>query len=227
MSVRELAAAAVIATSALSLTACEQEVSGKDMDAYVEDTAKAETMAEVAKEDTDLKDNLAKLQAKDPSVKDAYYAVNDKGEKELHVVTENPQDPEKVENSVWPIVGAMAGGAVLGHMLSSGGASNYVQQYPPRTSSYYSREDEKKNRNTYSSVYTSSIMANRRAAIYKATPPGSPALKQAVLSTKTTGIYAGAKGVQGTGGVKGAGGSGGAKAGGGGGGGKGGGGGGS
>jgi len=190
MSARLITAVALTAGAAL-LSGCEQEISGKDMEAYVEDTAKSETMAQVAQEDTDLKDNLAKLQAKDPSVKDAYYAVNDKGEKELHVVTENAQNPEKVENSVWPIVGAMAGGAVLGHMLSSGGANNYVRQYPPQSSGYYAREDEKKNRNTYTSSYVGNVMATNRASVYRATPPGSPALKAATLSTRSSGIWGG------------------------------------
>lgn len=194
MNVRDLTAAAVIATSMLSLTGCEQEVSGKDMDAYVEDTAKSETMAQVAKEDIDLKDNLTKLQEKDPSVKDAYYSVDDKGQKQLHVVREDAEKPDSVQNSVWPIVGAMAGGAILGNMLASGGANNYVRQNPPAASGYYAREDEKKNRNTYSGGYVGSVMNTNRNNIYSATPPGSSALRAATLSTRSTGIWGGSSG---------------------------------
>lgn len=191
MSVRSIAAVAALAVGVTALSGCEEEVSGKDMEAYVEDTAKSETMAQVAKEDTDLKDNLAKLQAKDPSVKDAYYSVDEQGQKQLHVISENPDKPDSVQDSVWPIVGALAGGAILGNMLASGGSNNYVRQYPPRSSGYYAREDERKNRNSYTSSYVGNVMATNRASVYRATPPGSPALKAATLSTRSSGIWGG------------------------------------
>jgi len=205
-------AAAALAAGAAMLSGCEQEVSGKEMETYVDDKARTDSTAQISKEDSELKNELAKLQAQDPTVKDAYYGVDDKGNRELHVVTQQPGE-EKSESSVWPLVAGMAGGYLLGSMLSSGGVNNYAQTHAPRTSGYYSREDERRRRNTYSSTYMGAVVANNRASIYRATPPGSPALKQATLNTRQSGMFAGGKG---TGGTVGKGGGGGGRGGGGG-----------
>lgn len=189
MSVRLITAVALTA-GAVMLTGCEQEVSSTDMDAYVEDKAKSDTMAEVAKGDTELAAKLAELKKADPSVKDAYYGVDENGNKQLHIVTQK-EGEEKSQDSVWPLVAGLAGGALIGAIMANGGVSNYARTQPPVSSGYYSRDDERKRRNTYSSGYVGSVMANNRASIYRATPPGSPALKQATLSSKSTGIWSG------------------------------------
>lgn len=198
MSARVIATVAIAASAAM-LSGCEQEVSGKEMETYVEEKARTDSTAQISKEDAELKSQLAKLQAQDPTVKDAYYGVDENGNKQLHVITQQ-EGEEKSESSVWPLVAGMAGGYLLGSMLSSGGVQQYAQTRPPvGRSYYYSREDERKKRNTYSSAYMGHVMANNRSAIYKATPPGSPALKQAVLNTRNSGIFngGGAKGVGG------------------------------
>lgn len=194
MSVRSIAAVAVLAVGVAALSGCEEEVSGKDMEAYVEDKAKTDTMAQVAKEDTELKEQVAKLKATDPSVKDAYYSVDENGEKQLHVITENKEDPSKVSDNVWPLVAGLAGGALIGSMMANGGVNNYARTAPPRSSGYYSREDEKKRRNTYTTSYVGSIMNTNRSNVYRATPAGSPALRAATLSTRSTGIWGGSSG---------------------------------
>lgn len=208
-------AAATLAASAALLSGCEQEVSGKEMETYVEEKARTDSTAQISKEDAELKSQLAKLQAQDPTVKDAYYGVDENGNKQLHVITQQ-EGEEKSESSVWPLVAGMAGGYLLGSMLSSGGVQQYAQTRPPVSRNYYySREDERKKRNTYSSAYMGSVIANNRSAIYKSTPPNSPALKQAVLNTRSSGIFAGGgngnsgNGAKGVGGTVGKGGGGG------------------
>lgn len=189
MSARLITAVALTAGAAL-LSGCEQEVSGKDMEAYVEEKAKSDTMAEVAKGDTELANQLAELKKADPTVKDAYYGVDENGVKQLHVITQK-EGEEKSQDSMWPLVAGLAGGALIGSIMSNGGVSNYARTAPPASSGYYSRDDERKRRNTYTSGYVGSVMNNNRAAVYRATPPGSPALRQATMSTKSSGIWSG------------------------------------
>lgn len=201
-----LIAAATLAAGAALLSGCEQEVSGKEMETYVDEKARTDSTAQISKEDAELKSQLSKLQAQDPTVKDAYYGVDENGNKQLHVITQQPGE-EKSESSVWPLVAGMAGGYLLGSIMSSGGVQQYAQTRPPVSHSYYSREDERKKRNTYSSAYMGAVVANNRSAIYKSTPPNSPALKQAVLNTRSQGIFAGGGSGNTGGGAKGVGGA--------------------
>jgi hypothetical protein len=109
-------------------------------------------------ENDDLRNELAKLQAVDPNVKDAYYGVDENGERVLHVVSEetNGASASSISSTIWPLLGGMAAGAVIAKMASSGGVSNYASHYPPaRAQSFYSRDDERAERNRAYDSYRS------------------------------------------------------------------------
>lgn len=143
-----------------------------------------ESRAQLSAESTELKAELARLQAADPSVKDLYYGVDEAGNRVLHVVRETPN--ATAESSIWPLVGGMAIGALIGSMISSGGVNNYARQHPPtRTSSYYSREDERRQRNSTTARYNESLQK-------RLTPvTAAPVRPAAEISTRSSSVFSG------------------------------------
>lgn len=187
---------AMAATTAfLALTGCDQEPTDAEVQAAIDEEAKAQTMSDVAAEDVELKQKLIELQKIDPSVKDAYYSYDANGVKQLHVVKEDPTKKDEsgasgMSESVWPLVAGLAGGALLANMISSGGSNNYANRYPPASyQSGFTREEEKKRRNTYTSSYVGTAMANNRSSI--ASSPSRMSSVRTNLSTRTYGALAG------------------------------------
>lgn len=60
---------------------------------FIADTVKQQTLSEIQNDSKELKDALKQMQERDPSIVNLYYGVNDKGEKELHIVKDD--SPEK------------------------------------------------------------------------------------------------------------------------------------
>ncbi|TWH63915.1 hypothetical protein LX59_02979 [Azomonas agilis] len=159
----------ILAATAVSLTGCQNEDSPANTSTPSNSATSAETRAQLSAESTELKAELARLQAADPSVKDVYYGVDEAGNRVLHVVRD--QGNEQSQSSIWPLVAGMAAGALIGHMISAGGVNNYARQNPPlRTNSYYSREDERRQRNMATSSYNNSLQQNAQRAATPVTP---------------------------------------------------------
>ena len=170
--------AAAIAITAVTLTACDSD--------NQEQQAQAEARARISGEETELKAALAQLKEKDPTVKDVYYGQDENGERTLHVVKET--EKEGASSMVWPLLGGMAAGALVGHMLSSGGPSQYAQSYPPsRTQSYYSRDDERRDRNTTTSAYAGGVLNRSRTMV--SSPSYRPSPSASALSTRSSSVF--------------------------------------
>lgn len=166
----------ILAATAVTLTGCQNEDSpaNTNIPQVPNSTATADTRAQLSAESTELKAELARLQATDPSVKDVYYGVDEAGNRVLHVVRD--QGNEQSQSSIWPLVAGMAAGALIGHMISAGGVNNYARQNPPlRTNSYYSREDERRQRNMATSNYNNSVQQNAQRATTPVTPAAGAA----------------------------------------------------
>jgi len=183
--------AVVASTALLALTGCEQEPTDAEIQAAIDEEAKAQTMSDMASEDVELKQKLLELQKVDPAVKDAYYSVDENGVKHLHVVKEDPSKKDEngasgMSESVWPLVAGLAGGALLMNMMNSGGSSAYANRYPPSSyQSGFTREEEKKRRGTYTSSYVNTAMMNNRSSI--ASNPARLSSVRTNLSTRTSG----------------------------------------
>ena len=117
---------------------------------------------------------IAELKKGDPLIKDAYYGYNEKGDRVLHVVRDNPPEPVQaqapyqqgangqpviinnqpaqqaasgVSESVWPLLAGAGAGMLLAQaMNSSGGYNNYQQSHRPYSNSYYSDNDYRRER---------------------------------------------------------------------------------
>lgn len=172
--------------------------------AYVDEQAGEATRKQMAADNEDAQAALRELQAKDPSVKDVYYSVNEKGEKVLNVVREEADGTSS--NSIWPMVGGAALGALGGYALAksmnqSGGYNQYQQQHQPMTSTRCDNRDERRRcRNGGSAAYTTALMNSNRAAVtsspnyrqnmqsrvsqWRASPNTAPATVKAAASSR-------------------------------------------
>jgi hypothetical protein len=119
----------------------------------------SQEVTQLRAENDDLRNELAQLQATDPSVKDMYYGVDENNDRVVHVVREEASGQTSM---VWPLLGGMAAGALVTKMISNGGVSNYASHYPPaHYQSYYSREDERAERNRTYENYQRSRYQNQ------------------------------------------------------------------
>jgi len=176
------ALALAVLTASMSMSGCDSEDPA--------DTAKDEAdidsqaRAKVNKDDEELKQELAKAQAKDPSIKDMYYGVDDQGNKELHVVQEkvDSNGGSSAMSSVWPLLGGIGAGMLISNMMNSGGMSNYASQHPPRSYNSYPMSDERRRRNIATSGYVGSTRA-RTASSYVSSRPSS------AYSTRSSGVF--------------------------------------
>jgi len=152
---KKLAVAAVIPTLALALVGCDETstVTPQQIDSA--------TRTQLNQDDAELKQALADAKAKDPSITDMYYSVNDKGEKELNVVRE-VKDPKTGESmassSVWPLLGGMAAGMLVANMFNSSGG--YNSAYRPSYSYTRSYDDERKRRGAATAGYAGYVRSN-------------------------------------------------------------------
>lgn len=171
--------ALAIAIASAALVGCEQpavpEFDQKDLS-----TIDSNVRVALNQEQEELKKALADLQAKDPSVKDVYYTVNEAGEKMLNVVREKADGT--MESALFPFVAGMLLGNMIGNMNSMGGYSAYHRTHKPYSYSY-PRSDYRKRKNAAMASYTS-YTRTTVTRTYKSTPS-----YQSRLSTRSSAVF--------------------------------------
>lgn len=119
----------------------------------------AATRSALNSDDAELKKALADAQAKDPSIKDVYYSVDENGQRQLNIVRE-VKDPKTGEtsmmNDMLPLIGGMAAGMLIANMMNSGGGYRGVQ--PSR--SYSSQAEYRRKKNYAASGYAGHVRQN-------------------------------------------------------------------
>lgn len=173
--------ALAVALPAVMLVGCNDETT------YTPSTAEIDsaTRSQINKDDAELKEALAAAKAKDPSVKDVYYSVNEKGEKELNIVRE-VKDPvtgeSKASSDIFPLLGGMAAGMLIGNMMNSGGG--YRPGYAPSSSYTRSYDDERRRKNAATSAYAGSVRSSAVSRLSAAKPISSMS-----SSTRSSGAF--------------------------------------
>lgn len=177
MKLRNTLGLAMAAIIAMGLVGCEAE--NPEETAKDEADIDANTRAAMNQDDAELKEELAKAQAKDPSIKDMYYGTDDEGNKVLHVIRE-VKDPAtgqvQAQNTTAPMLQGMVLGMLMSNMMNNnfagGGYSN--RSYPMSESRNYRNQATSR----YSG-YTRSIQARS----YVSARPGS------AYSTRSAGAF--------------------------------------
>lgn len=202
----------VLAAATLALLAgCDDSPYPDEEQAYVDEQAGQATRAQMAEDEKDQQAALKELQSKDPSVKDVYYSVGPNGEKQMHVVREEANGQNS--DSMWPLVGGAAMGALGGYALAkmmnsnSGGYQNYQQNNRALSTQQYDEEERRKRRNTSSAGYTAAMMNNNRAAVrsapnyqsnmkskvsqWRSAPSSAPATVRAATTSRASAVMSG------------------------------------
>lgn len=196
MKFTKLALASAVALSALALTGCQEEqdpdltakppVSDADVDSV--------TRAAIAKDERELKEELAKAQAKDPSVKDMYYKTDEQGNKEVVIVRE-VVDKATGQTSMMESVFPMMAGMMLGQMMASSMMMNAMamSQMGNHNSGYgrhqsYSSQQYRQRKNMATSAYASSMRSNTQRSMNSARYSGSRSSASS-LSSRSSGAF--------------------------------------
>lgn len=164
--------------------------------AALEQIAQQNAKAQQEADELELAGVVAELKKGDPLIKDAYYGYNEKGDRVLHVVRENPPEPVQaqapqyqqgangqpviinnqpaqqassgVSESVWPLLaGAGAGMLLANAMNSSGGYNNYQQSHRPYSNNYYSDNDYRRERTKVVNNYHTTVIKQTREVVRK------------------------------------------------------------
>lgn len=159
--------------------------------AIAEQVAQEEAAKQQAAEDAELRDIVAQLKKGDPLVKDAYFGYNEKGERTLHIVRDNPpqtaaaaapaapgqpivinQAPAAssgVSESIWPLAAGIGAGMLLANTINNnGGYSNYSNSHRPMGYNNYDNYDNyNRNRTTVINNYHTTTIKNVRKDVYK------------------------------------------------------------
>lgn len=184
--------ALIIGALAATLAGCEEQPpSQAEESAYVDDQASDAVRKQMAEDQKDLDATVKELQSKDPSVKDAYYSYNEKGEKVLHIVREEANG--KSSDSVWPMVGGLAAGALGGYamaqmMNSRGGYSNYQSSNRPMYSQQFNEDERRRERNMATSGYANTMMNNSRSAV-RSNPSYRTRMNSSVSNYRSAGSF--------------------------------------
>jgi len=120
MKFTKLALATAVSFSMISIAGCN-EVEDPDLQVKAPATAAeidSATRTAIANDERELKEELAKLQAKDPAVKDMYYKMDEQGQKEVVIVRE-VVDKTTGQSSMMESVFPMMAGMMLGQMMAS------------------------------------------------------------------------------------------------------------
>lgn len=189
---------AIAVAAAVVLMGCDNKPTEEEIQAYLNSEAGNQARQQMAEDEKDLKATLAELQAKDPSVKDVYYGVDENGQKQLHIVREEAKSDKGLSDTVWPLVGGVATGLLLAQLMNShGGMSNYSNQYPPSRSSYYNEDERRRARNTSMSSYNAATTNAARSRVYsnyRANPVTIPrSATSPSVSSRQSGVLSGAK----------------------------------
>lgn len=168
--------------------------------------AEAEKLAaeQAAADDKELAGVITELKKGDPLVRDAYYGFNEKGDRVLHVVRDNPPQPVQpqqpqyqqgpngqpviinnqpaqaassgVSETIWPLVAGAGAGMLLANAMNSGGGfDRYRDSHPGYSNRYYNDDnDYRRQRTTVVNQYHTTNVRNVKQ-VYK--NPESPAAK--------------------------------------------------
>ncbi|ANA49229.1 hypothetical protein PMW_104 [Pseudomonas phage phiPMW] len=175
----KLAKLALAVTLGSVLVGCEEpQPTQADLDSHAREV--------LNKDDAELKQALKEAQAKDPTIKDMYYTVDENGEKQMVIVRETV-DPKtgqsSFSDSVLPMLGGMAAGALIASMFNSSGG--YNRGYAPAPRSYYSQSDYRRKKNASVSAYAGSVRS-RAATTIKSSPTW-----KATSASRSSGAFAG------------------------------------
>ena len=206
-------AAAITAASVLLAGCGPDEPTQDEVQAYVDGEAQKVVRTQVAADEAELKDALVQMQSVDPSIKDIYYAIDDKGNKVLHVIHSNTSASasasastgsagaqptggqqavadNSVSDMVWPMVGGMAAGALAASMMKSGSFSSFSHQNPPMSNRVYREEERRRERNVATSGYVNSMMGGARNSV-RSSPNFGSSMRSTVISSRSSAIFAG------------------------------------
>lgn len=163
-----LAMAAIIA---MGLSGCEEENPAET--AKDEADIDANTRAQLNKDEIELKEELKKAQAKDPSIKDMYYGTDDEGNKVVHVIREI-KDPATgqatAHDSTLPMLQGMVLGMLMSNMMNGGGG------YSSRT---YPMSQSRSYRNSATSRYSASTRSTMQRSYVSARPSSAYSTRSA------------------------------------------------
>lgn len=177
MKLLKFAGLAVALTLPMMLAGCDME--NPEETAKDEADIDANTRAAMNKDDVELKDELAKAQAKDPSIKDMYYGTDDEGNKVLHVVRE-VKDPATGQTQAQNTTAPMLQGMVLGMLMSNMMNNNFSGGgYGQRS---YPMSESRNYRNQATSRYSSSTRSSMARSYVSARPSSA-------YSTRSSGAF--------------------------------------
>lgn len=196
MKYAKLALATAVAFSALTLTGCQEEqdpdltvkppVSDADIDSA--------TRTAIAQDERELKEELAKAQAKDPSVKDMYYKTDEQGNKEVVIVRE-VIDKTTGQSTMMESVFPMMAGMMLGQMMASSmmmnamamsQMGNYNSGYGRHSS--YSSQEYRQRKNMATSSYAKSMRSSTQRSLNSARYSGSRSGASSI-SSRSSGAF--------------------------------------
>lgn len=174
MKLRNTLGVAIMALMPLFLTGCEQE--NPEETAKDEADIDANTRAAMNQDEVELKEELVKAQAKDPSIKDMYYGTDDEGNKVVHVIRE-VKDPAtgqaQAHDSSMPMMQGMVLGMLMSNMMNGGGGYS-SRMYPMSESRNY--------RNSATSAYSSATRSSMARSYVSARPSSA-------YSTRSAGAF--------------------------------------
>lgn len=175
-------AIAIGASVSLLLAGCDAPTT------YTPEQVNSATRTTLNQEDTELKQALAEARAKDPSVKDMYYSVNDKGEKELNIIRE-VKDPvtgqTNASSDIWPVLAGAGVGMIVGNMLAGGGYNKGAPLYS-KTRSY---EDERRRKNEVAAGYAGYVRSNTVRSFTSKSNSYKPSWSSNTSSSRVSGAF--------------------------------------
>lgn len=183
-----------------------------DQEQKKQEEAEADKLAaeQAAADEKELNGVIAELKKGDPLIKDAYYGYNEKGDRVLHVIRDNPPQPAQPQyqqgangqpviinnqpaqaassgssESIWPVVAGIGGGMLLANAINNaGGMDRYRDYHQPYSSRNWDNDyDYRRNRTTVVNQYHTTNITNVKTA-YK--NPNSPAAKAFATQTGYT-----------------------------------------
>jgi len=170
-----VALAGALAFSSIFLSGCEQE--NPEETAKDEADIDANTRAALNQDEVELKQELAKAQAKDPSIKDMYYGVDDEGNKVLNVIREvkDPATGAMQAQQTSSMMNGMVLGMLMGHMMSNnfngGGMMN--RSYPMSESRNYRNQATSRYSGYSRTVQARSYVSSRPSSAYSTRSAGA------------------------------------------------------
>lgn len=162
--------------------------------AQLEQIAQQNAKQQQEADELELAGVIAELKKGDPLIKDAYYGYNEKGDRVLHVVRDNPVQPQApqqqyaqqgangqpviinnqpaqqaasgVSESVWPLLAGAGAGMLLAQAMNSGGGYNsYQQNHRPYSNNYYNDNDYRRERSTVVNNYRTTVVQQTRSQV--------------------------------------------------------------